>query len=199
MFVFVRSLYEIRIQTAVTIDLQYTVMFDVRLRTYQSLPQDTGRVRKFLINATFQCTKFEGRSQPSSVERSLVSALTYFSTMCDSCNDKENPTANLMTKNLHNLFTEINILGRVNTHNALVWERENSLVSYELKRARPKFNVWCAVPFEVSCSAWSFQGRIRRIHVLILTLAHYAAYNICDDCPHPKGCPGDIRESDSER
>ena len=35
--------------------------------------------------------------------------------------------------------------GRVNTHNDIIWGRENPHVSYELERVNPKVNVWCGI------------------------------------------------------
>ena len=40
------------------------------------------------------------------------------------------------------------VSGRVNTHNCLIWGTENAHVSYELKRASPKENLWCEVTSE---------------------------------------------------
>ena len=37
------------------------------------------------------------------------------------------------------------VSGRVNMHNCLIWGTENPHVSYELKRAIRKQNVWCGM------------------------------------------------------
>ena len=46
------------------------------------------------------------------------------------------------------LFTDeatFHVSGRVNTHNCIVWARQNPHISYELERSSPKVNVWCGV------------------------------------------------------
>ncbi|PSN33400.1 hypothetical protein C0J52_15254 [Blattella germanica] len=39
----------------------------------------------------------------------------------------------------------VHVSGRVNTHNCIVWARQNPHISYELERSSPKVNVWSGV------------------------------------------------------
>ncbi|PSN54002.1 hypothetical protein C0J52_13469 [Blattella germanica] len=42
-------------------------------------------------------------------------------------------------------YAKFESVKRVNTHNCIVWPRQNPHISYELERSRPKVNVWCRV------------------------------------------------------